>query len=49
MVKEDNIKEETHSQQDPSDNKSFKREHYMKPSDVRKEKRRAARKAGIRH
>ena len=29
MIKEDNIKEETHSQQDPSDNKSFKREHYM--------------------
>ena len=29
MIKEDNIKEETHSQQDPSDNKSFKREHYI--------------------
>ena len=26
-----------------------KRQHYMKPSDVRKEKRRAARKVGNRH
>lgn len=26
-----------------------KRQHYMKPSDIRKEKRRAARKAGNRH
>ena len=26
-----------------------KRQHYMKPSDVRKEKRRAARKNGSRH
>ena len=28
---------------------SRKRQHYMKPSDVRKEKRRAARKVGNRH